>query len=175
MLSVIKEIISESFSGGKFQKNLKHHIFQSLLTFICVGIALLMHEFFGGIIVASLGASSCIIFITPHTNASKARCVVGGYVCGSIAGLLLGFLHRYVSSLGFYGQETALLIVCAASSAFCIFLMITSGLVHPPSAALALGLAADRENYKTALAAILGVMILCAARRLLRKYIKDLI
>ena len=42
-------------------------------------------------------------------------------------------------------------------------------------AALALGLAADRENYKTALAAILGVMILCAARRLLRKYIKDLI
>lgn len=175
MLSVIKEIISESIADKKIRRNIKSYVFQSLLTFICVSVALLFHQLLGGIIVASLGASSFIIFITPHTKSSRVRCVLGSYVCGAVAGIAFGFLHRYISGLSFNGVVYALVLVCAAAAAVTTLLMITTGLVHPPAAALALGLAADRECLKTALAAVIGVIILCAARRALKKYIKNLV
>ena len=175
MLSVLKEIFSESIADKKIRKNIKSYVFQSLLTLICVFIALLFHELLGGIIVASLGASSFIIFVTPHTRSSRARCIVGGYICGAVAGILLSFLHKYVSGLGFDSVRYVLILVCAAASAVTTLLMIATGLVHPPAAALALGLAADRDCLRTAIAALLGVIILCLARRVLKKYIKDLI
>ena len=175
MLAVVKEIISESIADKKIRKNIKSYVFQSLLTFICVFIALCFHQLFGGIIVASLGASSFIIFITPHTRSSKTRCIIGGYICGAIAGILFSFLHGYISGLSFEGVSYALILVCAAAAALTTLLMITTGLVHPPAAALALGLASDRECLKTAMAAVIGVIILCTARRLLKKYVKDLI
>lgn len=175
MLSVFKEIISESIADKKIRGNIKSYAFQSMLTFVCVFIALLFHELLGGIIVASLGASSFIIFVTPHTKSSRARNVLGGYVCGAVAGILFSLLHTYISGLGHDGLRYTLILICAAASAVTTLLMIATGLVHPPAAALALGLAADPDCLRTAVAAILGIAILCAARRVLRNRIKDLI
>ena len=175
MLSVLKDLLSESIADKRIRRNIKSYISQSLLTFICIGLSLLLYSFFGGFIVASLGASSFIIFITPHTNSSRPRYVIGGYICGSIAGILFSFLHRFLPALDLNGLDYTLILVCAAASALTTLLMVATGLVHPPAAALALGLAADQDCLKTAAAAIIGVLILCTARRLLRKYIKNLI
>ena len=175
MFSVFKDIISESIAGRKNRKDFKSYIFQSFLTFICVGTALLLHGLFGGFIVASLGASSFIIFITPHTNSSRNRNILGSYACGAVAGILFSFLHRYAFAFNFEGLDYALLLSCAAAAATTTLLMVTTGFVHPPAAALALGLANDPECLKTALAALIGAIMLCAARWLLRKHIKNLI
>ena len=175
MLSVFKDIFSESIADKKIRKNIKSYIFQSLLTFICVGIALMLHELFGGFIVASLGASSFIVFITPHTNSSRPRNVIGGYICGSVAGILLSLLHEHILGLDYNELNYTLVLVCAAASALTTLLMVTTGLVHPPAAALAIGLAADKHGLKAAAAAVISVLILCAARRLLGKYLKNLV
>lgn len=175
MLSVLKEIFTENAAERNIRGNFKNYIFQSLLMLICVFIALLLHQLFGGYIVASLGASSFIIFITPHTKSSRNRNIIGSYICGSVAGILFSLLHRYITGLDFAGLGYVLILICAAAAAVTTLLMITTGFVHPPAAALALGLAIDRECLKTAAAALLGILILCAARRVLRKYIKNLI
>lgn len=175
MLSIFKDLFSDSIANKKNHKKIKSYVFQSLLTFICVGLALMLHNLFGGFIVASLGASSFIVFITPHTNSSRPRNVIGGYICGAFAGILFSLLHEHVLGLDYNGLDYALVIVCAAASAVTTFLMVTTGLVHPPAAALAIGLAAENHGLKAALAAIISVLILCAARRLLRKYLKNLV
>ena len=175
MLSVVKEILSESIADRRVRKNLRSDVFQSLLTLVCVFVALLLHQFFGGFIVASLGASSFIIFVTPHTKSSRARCVIGGYLLGAVAGILFSLLHAYVTGLSFSGVNYVLIFICAASAAATALLMITTGFVHPPAAALAIGLTIDHEWLKSAPAAILGVIILCIARRLLKNRIRNLV
>ena len=175
MFSVIKGILSESIADRKLRKDFKSCIFQSFLTFICVGIALVLHELFGGFIVASLGASSFIIFITPHTNSSRNRNILGSYTCGAVAGMLFSFLHKYFLVFSFGRLDYTQLLVCAAAAALTTLLMVTTGFVHPPAAALALGLANDPECLKTAPAALLGAIVLCTARWILRKHIKNLI
>ena len=153
----------------------KHFVFQSVLVFACVSLVLLLYELFGGIIVASLGASGFILFVTPHTQSSRAKNIIGGYICGASMGVLFSLLHGFILSVGFTGTDLTIVFVCAAAAASTTFLMVSANLVHPPSAALALGLAADAQSVKTALAALVGITILCAVRYLLRKYIKDLI
>ena len=175
MFSKLNEITFSSFVNKNFQKNYKNYVFQSSLLFICVSFVLLLHSLFGGIIVASLGASSFILFVTPHTNSSRARNIIGGYVCGAVSGILFSFLHNQISGFSFSGVDFALIFICAAASALTAFLMVATNLVHPPAAALALGLSAEPECLKTALAAIIGVIILSAARHMLKKYLKDLI
>ena len=175
MFSFFKEIMSESIADRKIRKNIKSYIFQSFLTFICVGVVLLLHGLFGGYIVASLGASSFIIFITPHTKSSRNRNILGSYICGAVAGILFSYLHKYVLTFSFDRLDYTQLIVCAAAAALTTLLMVTTGFVHPPAAALALGLANDPECLKTAAAALLGAIILCTARWALRKHIKNLI
>ena len=169
------KIIKSNVYDVKLRISYKNKLFQSMLIFICVSLVLLLYELFGGIIVASLGASGFIIFITPHTNGSRDQNILGGYVCGAVSGVLFGLLHSRINGLGFAGAEYVLIAVCAAAAAMTTFLMITTNLVHPPAAALALGLSADPDCVKTAAAALIGVTLLCAARRLLKKYLKDLI
>ena len=175
MFKKLKEVIFTNYIGGEFQKNYKNHIFQSSLLFVCVSFALLLDNLFGEIIVASLGASGFILFVTPHANSSRSRNIIGGYVCGAIGGILFGLLHNQVTGFSFPGVSYALIFICAAASAFTTFLMVTTNMAHPPAAALALGLSADPECIKTAIAAIIGVIILCIARRILKKYLKNLI
>ena len=158
-----------------FQKNYKNYIFQCLLLFVCESLILLLYSLFGGIIVASLGASGFIVFATPHMNGSRSRNLIGGYVCGAIAGILFGVLYNKISAFSFPGVDYVLIFVCAAASALATFLMVTTNFVHPPAAALALGLSAEPECIKIAIAAIIGVIILCTTRYILKKYLKNLI
>ena len=153
----------------------KARIFQSLLLFACVSLILLLYSQFGGIIVASLGASGFILFVTPHTNSSQTRNLIGGYACGAIMGILSNILYGQISGLSFSGVDYALIFICAAAPALATFLMTTTNFIHPPAAALALGLSVEPKAMKIAIAAMIGVTILCLTRSILKKYLKNLV
>ena len=162
---------------GKFGNMVKARILQSLLLFACISLLLLLHNSFGGIIAASLGASGFILFVIPHKSGSRARNLVGGYACGAIAGILSNLLYGQVSGLSFPGVGYTLIFICAAAPGLATFLMTTSNFIHPPAAALALGLSLEQgpECIKTAITAMAGVIILCLTRYILRKYLKNLV
>ena len=135
----------------------------------------MLGKFFGGITVASLGASSFILFVTPHTNASRTVNLIGGYVFGVISGTAFSFLYTMFNTLDFAGVDLVLSIVCASAAAVTTFLMVWMRKVHPPAAALALGLAADPKSAQVAAAAVISVAILCVIRHCLSKHLINLI
>lgn len=145
------------------------------MIFVALSVILMLYELLGGVIVASLGASSCILFLTPHTKASQAKNLVGGYLFASISGVAFSTLHSALHAVQFVEIDVILIVVCASAAAITTFLMVMTRLVHPPSAALALGLAADPHCLRTAAAALIGIAILCVIRRILGKYMRNLI
>ncbi|MDR0197445.1 MAG: HPP family protein [Oscillospiraceae bacterium] len=175
MFSKIKEAISAQIKESRERDNLGSVAAQCVIVFVSLGLILALYEFFGGIIVASLGASSFILFVTPRTNSSRARNLIGGYIFGSLAGVTFSVLHVSLDMFDVPGMHLTLILGCAAAAALATFLMACTGLVHPPAAALALGLAADSACLRTALAALVGVTVLCAVRRLLIKNLKNLV
>jgi CBS-domain-containing membrane protein len=175
MFSKLKSYFSAQAAARKERGGIKSIILQSAIILICLSLILMFYEFLGGIIVASLGASSFILFVTPQKDASRAANLIGGYVFGALSGVLLNFLHAALSALDFAGVDLLLIVVCAASAALTTFLMAWTGLAHPPSAALALGLAADAHCLRTAAIAIVSIIFLCAVRRLLKGHVKDLL
>ena len=171
---LIRDNLTLALAGSGFRGMLGNCVFQSLIIFVCVSAVMMLDSLFGAIIVASLGASSFIIFITPHTNGSRARNIIGGYLCGSASGLLFHALYWMIPASG-RGGQLLLILVCAAAAAVTTFLMISLNAVHPPSAALAIGICAGGESLKTAAAALSGVVIFCLVRRALKKKLKNLI
>ncbi|MDR0248672.1 MAG: HPP family protein [Oscillospiraceae bacterium] len=171
-----KGAIVKALTGENLRGKGKCAAAQSLLVFLSLGLILLLFDLaLQGVIVASLGASSFILFVTPHTASSRTANLVGGYICACVSGVLLGFAHEAIRALDFERVHLALIIVCACAAAATMFLMVYTGFVHPPSAALALGLAADTHGIRTAAAALLGIAVLCAVRNLLKKHLKNLV
>jgi CBS-domain-containing membrane protein len=175
MFSKLGKAVSEHISGGKAKGNGKYIVLQCALVFVSLSLILALYELLGGIIVASLGASSFILFVTPHTNSSKSINLIGGYICGSISGVTFGLLHGVFNMLDFEKMHAALIIGCAAAAAGAMLLMVLAAVPHPPAAALAIGLASSPQSPLMAFAAIIGVVIICVVRYLLRKRLKNLI
>jgi CBS-domain-containing membrane protein len=156
-------------------KPLPATLLQCALVFAALSALLMLYEFLGGIIVASLGASSFILFATPHTNSSKAKNLIGGYICGSLAGVSFSFLHAAFNMFDYEKMHLALILGCAAAAALAMFLMVFAEVAHPPAAALAVGVAATPQRLQMAAAAMIGVTLLCGLRFILKKYLKNLI
>jgi len=175
LLSGWKQAAREIFDGKRFRENYKNYLLLSFLILVSIGLVLLLHELLGGIIVASLGASSFILFVRPHASSTCTRNIAGSYVCASVVGILFSLLHDRLFVLDFAGVDYALVVVCAAAAAVTAFLMVAANLVHPPAAALAVGLSADSDCLRTAAVAIIGVVIFCVIRRVLKKHLKNLI
>ena len=176
MLSRLKDIAAVHLPGGKGNRDLKQILKQCAVIFIALGFILLLYEFLGGIIAASLGASSCILFLTPNKTGSRSVNLIGGYLLAAVSGIIFCYLHIAVlNAMGYAEVDIVLVIARASAAALTTFLMAWTRLIHPPSAALALGLTADINCLRTAAAAIIGIVILCLIRYCLRKHLKNLI
>ena len=171
----MKNFILKHLFDDKFRTDYKHYILQSLVVFICISFMLLLGSLFDHVIVASLGASSFILFVTPHANASRPRYVIGGYFCGVISGLCFNHLHYFILNMDFNGAEYILIFISAAAVAAAMFMMVITNTEHPPAAALALGLSVDPKCWQTAAAAILSIILLSTIKQTFKKHLKNLI
>ena len=175
MLSRFRELITNHSEETVGRRINKHIVKQCAMIFVALCIILMLHGLLGGIIVASLGASSCILFLTPHKKASQTKNLIGGYSLAAISGIAFSMVHSALYTINISELDVILIVVCAFAAAVTTLLMVMTRLVHPPSAALALGLAADPHCLRTAVAALAGIVILCVIRRLLGKYMRNLI
>jgi len=165
-------IIDESFLKAP-----KNYIIQSLLA--AVAMALILH-FVGfltrGAIVAALGSSTFIIFAMPNYIAAQPRRLIGGH----IVGLLSGFICYYAFLTGPIGGiyesvESILWIAGALSVGLSIFLMTITQTEHAPAAGTALGIVAHEWTYQTIIFVLVFTVSLAIIKRLLRKFLVDLV
>jgi CBS-domain-containing membrane protein len=155
----------------KFKSNKGHYFFQcGLATGSLMILFSLLNFMFDTALVAALGATSFIVFTTPHKELSRARYVIGGYSIGAVVGLVFAFVFQMVGvHQGVFG------ILAALSVGVAIFLMVVLDFEHPPAAGVSLGLMTNGGDLYSVAVAFIGIFFVLFMRKLLRKRLIDLI
>jgi small-conductance mechanosensitive channel len=171
----IKEDLADIREEAKNHPPTRYVVLQSFILLVALGVIIMFDDFFGKIIVASLGASSFILFATPLTKSSRSVVLIGSYIFGASSGILFNLLHANIPSLDSEQIRYALVLACACAAAVATFLMAKAGFAHPPAAALAIGVTSGINPVQTGIAAVLSVLLLCVIRNILKKHLRNLV
>jgi CBS-domain-containing membrane protein len=123
-------------------------------------------------LVAALGATTFLVFTMPHKVSSRPRYVIGGYVMGVIAGVLTDFAFGSPHALVPISQ---MFVLGAIAVGVASLLMVTTDTEHPPAAGLALGLVLQDWDFYSVLYVMGCVCFLSVAKRLLKRFLIDLV
>ncbi len=145
----------------------KSYLVQSVLAMAVTGIVFWILSLRNAVIVSSLGATAFIIFCAPSSPpAQPVRCL-GGQAAGCILGGIGVLLLNYWSINP--------ILVYSLMIGLSFFLMITLDLYHPPAAGTALGIAIADSYSRVLITVLFAVLLLLVFRRLLKKYLRDLV
>lgn len=126
------------------------------------------------VLIASLGATAFIAFAVPRSLHSGPKNLIGGYIVGISAGVLLSSLHSWLGMEG--NWDYAILVVFGAFAiALAMFVMVVTRTEHPPAASLALGLVLNEWTFVTLVVVMVGVIVLSVTKRLVLPMLLDLI
>jgi CBS-domain-containing membrane protein len=155
--------------------DLKRYALQCGLAGIVVLVLLLvLDSVTQTVLIASLGASAFIAFAVPRSLHSGPRNLIGGYLVGVFAGVVMSLLNQYVVMAG--GWDHAIMVLFGALSiSVAMFIMVVTRTEHPPAAALALGLVLNEWTFVTLVVVLGGVIVLSVAKRLVLPMLLDLI
>jgi CBS-domain-containing membrane protein len=156
----MKKIISE------FKQYWPNYLIQSLLATFVIFLVLLVLSSRRLVIVASLGATTFIVFAMPNSLSAKPRNIIGGY----LVGLFCGALFALIPHAAFIHPA----IYYAAAVGLSIFLMVVIDTEHPPAAGVALAVALEGINWKVSLAVIISAVMLSVIHEIFKKQIRDL-
>jgi len=117
------------------------------------------------VIIASIGATTFIIFAMPNSITAQPRNVIGG----QLVGLFFGFLFFL-----FPPFPQHLIIAYALAVGASIFTMVVIDTEHPPAAGTALGIAITGITLKVFVAIIISIILLSLIHVFFKSYIRDL-
>ncbi|MHA1505856.1 MAG: HPP family protein [Candidatus Asgardarchaeia archaeon] len=144
----------------------KNYVFQSLLATLTVFLVLLLLSIEHAVIIASIGATSFIVFAMPKNITARPRNVIGGHMVGLFSGSLFSLIPQtsFIFSITLYSFAVGL----------SIFMMVVTDTEHPPAAGTALGVVVRGFSLNVAIAVITSSLILSAVHHLLRPLLRDL-
>jgi len=150
----------------KFLFFINHHLFQSILATAVIYLILLVLSLRHAVVVASLGATTYIIFALPKAFTARPKNVIGGHLIGIFCGSLFHFIPLPIFA------NKPLLYACAVGLS--IFLMVITNTEHPPASGTALGVAIAGFSMEVTLAVIASVVVLSVIHVVFSGYLKDL-
>jgi len=150
----------------ELREHWKNYVFQSLIATLVIFAVLLILSMEQAVIIASIGATTFIVFATPNSPTAKPWNVIGGHVVGLLCGAACGFIPH--SSL------LAMAAVYALAVGLSIFVMVVIDTEHPPAAGTALGIAMAGVSLEAAAAIITSAVVLSLAHHVCRRHLKDL-
>lgn len=161
----------------RFRDHKTQYILQcGMATLSVLGVLIVLGSVTDTVIVASLGASSFIVFTMPRAHVSSARILIGGYLIGTIVGCSCRVLaeHELITNISII-QENLREIFGAISVGIAILLMVITRTAHPPAAGLALGFVLNGWNYTTVAVVLIGVVLISIIRILSRAILINLL
>ena len=173
-MNKVRKSVKHSVSRmrSEFKQLWAHYVFQSVLCALCVLAVLWILVNEGQyVIIASIGASSFIVFAMPKAVTAQPKSIIGGYLLG----LAIGALSWLIPQPSFTYQ----IIVYAAVVGLTMFAMVATDTEHPPACGTALGVAirswADAQTLSVMLTIIVSAVILAVAHVVLARFLKDLV
>ena len=150
----------------KLRRDFRHYLLQSLAaTAFCFVMLVSLDVIIPGAVVASLGASTFIVFVGPQSRAAKPRNLLGGQLIGAGTGVACSRLLQMGLLTGLTSLQMETAIYGSIAVGLAIFLMVVIDMEHPPAAGTALSLVvSDWDVYSRAF--IGGATIFLAVVRL---------
>ena len=168
---------SLAFIDPQFRRQPRHYFVQGgLATIGMFAVLLFVDSFSDAALVAALGASVVIIFVHPTSKLGAPRALVGGHLLGLLVGSVFSMILFAPPVSGILEGVDALRdLALAASVGAVIILMAITDTEHPPAAGTVLGMS-TRVFDPSIFAIIIGaVIVLAVMKRILRRYLRDLI
>ena len=162
----------------KLKKYFPNYILQSLLATITLAIILYFENIFTHTaIIASLGATTFIIFAMPKYTAAQPRRIIGGHIIGIIVGVFCFYITSLVQNREnfFLTQNILEILIPSLSVGLSIFVMVITNTEHPPAAGTALGIVIQGWSYSTILVILITISILSLTKYLLKPWLEDLV
>lgn len=160
----------------KFLQNKRRYVLQCLGATTAIMLVLnMLNIFTQTALIASLGATTFIVFAMPSAYSAQPRGIIGGYVIGIIVGALFGIIARspYVTILPF-SRALEYTFFSSLAVGITIFLMVVTNMEHPPAAGLALGLVLNSWDLVTLVYVLVAALVLASLKVLLAPYLIDL-
>ncbi len=163
----------------KFRANKLRYCLQTGLAGLAMLIILAyLKSISNAAVIASLGASTFIVFVLPQTQSSRARFLIGGYVVGIVVGSGCYWLSRIVQLPDQIGLVTEIpaVVFGAAAVALATFLMVVTNTEHPPAAGVALGFVLlEQWHWSVPVAVLIGIVVLSLVKHVLRNSLHNLL
>ncbi len=150
----------------EFRQHWKNYALQSILATVAIFIVLYFLSLEHAVIIASIGATTFIIFAMPDNITAQPRNVIGGH----LVGLLFGFLFSLFPHSGMICAILAYALAVGAS----IFTMVVVDMEHPPAAGTALGVATTGITFEVFIAIVVSIILLSVIHVFFKPYIRDL-
>lgn len=156
----------------KFKLHWKNYVFQSLFaTFAIFLVLLLLNIRREPVIIASIGATTFIIFALPNSITARPRNVIGGQSIGIVSGLLCSLIpHSFVVQ-----NDITSSLVYAVAVGLSFFVMVVTDTEHPPASATALGIVIGSFSIWVAVTVVASAVILSVIHVSFKKYLRDLV
>lgn len=154
----------------EFKAHWKAYVFQSLFATISIFFVLVVMDFSKAVIVASIGATTFIIFALPNKLTARPYNVIGGHIVGILCGTLGAWMavHIPLDHPGIRAAGDALAVGLA------MFIMVVTDTEHPPAAGTALGVAIYGFSWGITGEVIAAAVLLSLIRFFFRKELRDL-
>jgi len=160
----------------KLKHNMWRYIFQCCLSGVAILLVLLFLDIFcHAAIIATLGATTFIVFTMPRSYPSRPRPLIGGYLVGIVMGIIFHYISNSSMMLGLLGSlKISYIVFSALGVGTAIFLMTITDTEHPPAAGIPMGLIFNNWDYTTILFIFSAVILLFIAKSLLNPILVDL-
>ncbi len=119
-------------SVREFRIYWKWYLLQSLAASLSIYLVFMVLQLENAVVVASLGATTFIIFAMPRLPTAFPRHVIGGHAIGLFCGWICSLIVPLVGG--------ASLLIYSLAVGFSLFLMVSLDMEHPPASGTALGL-----------------------------------
>ena len=145
----------------------RHYVFQSLFASLAIFIVLLFLTTQDAVIVASIGATTFIVFAMPKSITAKPQNVIGGHIAGIMVGSLCALIpHQlFLQSIAVY----------SLSVGFAMFVMVVTNTEHPPAAGTALGVAISGFSLQVTATMVASVVVLSLIHHFFKRYLRNLV
>jgi CBS-domain-containing membrane protein len=166
-----KHLYNEQFTNHK-----KKYLLQCFAACFVAFLALLsLTAVSNGFIIASIASSAFVVFTVPHSPSVRGRSLLGGYIIGSLAGVLCSYmlsaLHPWTPFEVIYDRA----FFGALSVGISMLFMLRFKVPHPPACAISLALVLNPWEIRGLLVTVASVFILILSQRVLRKHLINLV
>ncbi len=162
-----------------FDKQLSEHLSQYIkqclmATGVIIAVILAFDVDEQTVIIATLGATTFIVFAMSHSYASEPRRIYGGYAIGILIGLLVYYLEMFLMWIDPSGFDGINIFLGGLAIGTSIFLMVFTNTEHPPAAGLSIGLLFNPWTVETIFVIIVAIFFLSTTKYFLRHWLIDL-